>query len=68
MKKIEEYQANTRFNFGYGDMKKELKLKSVKKKVKFTHELHGSIVTRRDPISKVNQWLQLGILQEIKTT
>lgn len=68
-KKINDYQANTRFLFGMGEQKKEFKLKSVgKRKVKFAYlNFLGSIVTKRDTISKVNEWLRLGILQEIKT-
>lgn len=68
MKKIEEYQANTRFNFGVEKQKKEFKLKSIgKRKVKFTYlNFHGSIITGRYTISKVNKWLQIGILEEIK--
>ena len=68
MKKIEEYQANTRFYFGIEGQKKEFKLKSVgKRKVKFTYvNFHASIITGRYTIEKVNKWLQIGILQEIK--
>lgn len=69
MKKIDEYSPGSRFNFGMGEQKKEFKLKRVgKKTVKFTYlNFLGSTVTRRDPVSKVNQWIQIGILQEIKT-
>lgn len=66
-KKIDEYAPTDRFYFGIEKQKKEFKLKSVgKRKVKFTHELLGRTIARRDPISKVNQWLQIGVLQEIK--
>lgn len=68
IKKIEDYQAGTRFYFVFEKQKKEFKLKSVgKRKVKFTYlNFHGSVITGRYTIPKVNQWLQIGILQEIK--